>query len=54
MLPAAGASSSNRRRSSVRALLEGLPELWDEKEYDRQFDLGTYISKNNNKNKAAI
>ncbi len=26
----------------------GLPELWDEKEYEKEYDMDAYISKNNN------
>ena len=49
---AGGGSSADQGKSgkrSVRALLEGMPELWDEKQYDNEYDINAYMSKNSKK-----
>jgi TATA-binding protein-associated factor len=41
----AGGSGGGGRKS-VRALLEGMEELWDESQYDTEYDINAYVSKN--------
>ncbi len=31
--------------ASVRSFLEGMPELWDEEEYEKEYDVEAYASK---------
>lgn len=42
-----GASSSGQSSgsNSVKAILEALPDLWDQKQYDNEYDLTQFISK---------
>lgn len=44
-------SNTNSEREggsgSVKAILETLPELWDQKQYDDEYDLSQFISKLN-------
>lgn len=36
--------SSSSGKSGVKSLLDNLPELWDEQQYDTEYDLTTFIS----------
>ena len=46
--PSAGSgNSSDGAGGSVKTILETLPELWDQKQYDDEYDLSQFISKLN-------
>ncbi|XP_060522113.1 TATA-binding protein-associated factor 172 [Cylas formicarius] len=38
-------ASSSKGSNGVKAILESLPELWDHKQYDEQYDLSNFMSK---------
>lgn len=38
-------NSSSKPNTSVRAMLESLPELWDTKQYDNEYDLTQFMTK---------
>lgn len=41
----AGCSNSDANSGSVRQILENLPDLWDHKQYEDEYDLSQFISK---------
>lgn len=36
---------SSRPNGGVRAILESLPELWDSRQYDSEYDLSQFLTK---------
>lgn len=36
---------NSKSNSSVKAILESLPELWDTKQYDNEYDLTQFMAK---------
>lgn len=36
-------SSSGQSKTTMKAVLEGLPEIWDTDQYDREYDLSDFI-----------
>lgn len=38
-------SSQNRNNSGMKAILESLPELWDQTQYDNEYDLSQFMAK---------
>ncbi|GJQ72210.1 hypothetical protein Trydic_g3301 [Trypoxylus dichotomus] len=43
-----GTSSSKNQTGGVKAILEALPDLWDQNQYEDEYDLTQFISKLNN------
>lgn len=38
-------NSNSKPNTSVKAILESLPELWDTKQYDNEYDLTQFMTK---------
>ena len=38
-----GADQSEQPKSGMKGMLESLSELWDEKQYEQEFDLGSFM-----------
>lgn len=43
-----GQSGTNRTVGGVKTILETLPELWDQRQYEDEYDLSQFMSKLNN------
>lgn len=48
--PSSSGQSGNSRTSvgGVKTILETLPELWDQRQYEEEYDLSQFMSKLNN------
>ena len=46
---AKGIDESNDKKASVKAILEDLGELWDETQYQTEYNLDSFIQSLNNK-----
>jgi TATA-binding protein-associated factor len=40
---ASGSRSSNEGKVSMKTVLDGLPDIWDTEQYDREYDLTDFI-----------
>lgn len=38
-------SNQTRNNSGMKAILESLPELWDQTQYDNEYDLSQFMAK---------
>lgn len=38
-------NSNTKSNSGVKAILESLPELWDTRQYDQEYDLSQFMTK---------
>lgn len=40
-----GECSNSKNTAGVKAILESLPELWDQQQYDNEYDLSQFMAK---------